>query len=213
MHDMSLSVKGVVIGTVSFRTNPFPDGVITRDCLEGLGWSFNQYATEIEDVPDQLWQTLVADRGPKGEPAFPWYETACQHCLTFQTNNGHINIGSILRHHVQDSQHHIVHSYLRRVRAVTWNRSFIKGDPLFRAASQECGADHEQLVSFGPPKTAMGDIVAILYGCSVPIVLRPMLSELGELQDYRFVGEAYIYGKMDGEAIEEQHQTKTFKLL
>jgi hypothetical protein len=213
IHDMSLSVKGVVIGTVSFRTDPFPDGVITRDCLEGLGWSFDKYATEIDDVPDQLWQTLVADRGPKEERTPPWYKTACQHCPTYQTNNGHINIGNILRHNVQDRRQGIVNDYLHRVRAVTWNRSFIKGDPVCDAASQKCGTPHGQLVGFGPPKTAMGDILAIMYGCSVPVVLRPMLSESGEPHGYHFVGEAYIYGKMDGEAFEEHNQTKTFKLL
>jgi hypothetical protein len=144
--------------------------------------------------------------------SFLWYKTACQHCLTFQTNNGHISIGRILRHHVQGSQQHIVQSYLRRVRGVTWNRSFIKGDPLGRAASQECGSYHSQLVGFGPPKTAFGDIIATIYGCSVPVILR-LLSEYGEPHSYHFVGEAYIYGKMDGEAFEEHHQTKTFKLL
>ncbi|CAN9442971.1 unnamed protein product [Alternaria alternata] len=50
-HDMSMRVKGVMIGTVSFRTDPFPDGVITRDCLEGLGWRFDKDAKEIDEVP------------------------------------------------------------------------------------------------------------------------------------------------------------------
>jgi hypothetical protein len=79
--------------------------------------------------------------------------------------------------------------------------------------SQECGSYHGQLVGFGPPKTTFGDIIAILYGCSVPVILQPMLSESGKPHGYHFVGEAYIYGKMDGEAFEDHRQTKTFKLF
>ena len=212
-HDMSLSVKGVVIGNVSFRTDPFPDGIITRDCLEGLGWSFDRNATEIADVPDQLWQTLVADRGPKGNRTPPFYKAACQSCLTHQTNNGHININRILRRNILDGEQSIVNDYLRRVRAVTWNRSFIKGDSLCSAAGHTCNAYHGQLVGFGPPKTEKGDIITILYGCSVPVVLRPVVTESGEHAGYLFVGEAYIYGNMEGEAFNHQYEKKTFKLL
>ncbi|KAL1794427.1 hypothetical protein ACET3X_007848 [Alternaria dauci] len=213
IHDMSLSVKGVIIGNVSFRTDPFPDGVITKDCLEGLGWSFDRDATEITDVPDQLWQTLVADRSPKGSPTLPFYKAACQHCLTYQTNNGHININTILRHNIQDGEQSIVNDYLCRVRAVTWNRSFIKGDALCHAAGQTCSAYHGQFVGFGPPKTERGDMLAILYGCSVPVVLRPVANESGEHAGYLFVGEAYVYGNMEGEAFNHQYEKKVFKIL
>ncbi|KAF1830397.1 hypothetical protein BDW02DRAFT_582932 [Decorospora gaudefroyi] len=213
-HDMSLKVTGVMIGTVSFRTDPFPDGVITRNCLEGLGWSFNKDATEIKDVPNQLWQTLVADRDEEGNRPCTWYKTACQACLAYETTNGHINIGNILRQNtVIDGEEPAVHQYLRRVRAVTWNRSFMKAEPFRNAASQDGYADHGQLVGFGPPKTEKGDILVIFYGCSVPVVLRPLVSESGELDGYHFVGEAYIYGKMDGEAFEDDYNEEIFRLL
>ncbi|CAN9208353.1 unnamed protein product [Alternaria alternata] len=212
-HDMSLSVKGIMIGNVSFRTDPFPDGIITKDCLEGLGWRFNREATEINDVPDQLWQTLVADRGPKGGRTLPFYKAACQHCLTYQTNNGHISINTILRHNMQDGEQGIVNDYLRRVRAVTWNRCFLKGDTLCTAAETTCSAYHDEFVGFGPPKTEKGDILAILYGCSVPVVLRPVVNELSEHAGYLFVGEAYIYGNMEGEAFNHRYEQKWFKLL
>jgi hypothetical protein len=39
------------------------------------------------------------------------------------------------------------------------------------------------------------DIVAVLYGCSVPVILR----KVGD--DYVFIGECYVQGLMDGEAM------------
>jgi hypothetical protein len=51
------------------------------------------------------------------------------------------------------------------------------------------GEDSEQ--------TQIGDLIAILFGCSTPIVIR----SCGE--QFKVVGEAYVQGFMDGEAIEE----------
>jgi hypothetical protein len=45
-------------------------------------------------------------------------------------------------------------------------------------------------------QTMEGDLIAILFGCSTPIVIRPY----GE--HFKVVGEAYVQGIMDGEAME-----------
>lgn len=42
----------------------------------------------------------------------------------------------------------------------------------------------------------VGDIIAIVYGCNTPFLLRPVST------GYLLVGECYVYGLMDGEAIE-----------
>lgn len=54
-------------------------------------------------------------------------------------------------------------------------------------------------IGMAPLATMQGDLICILMGCSVPVILRtvPSFPRL-----YRFVGEAYIHGMMDGEAIE-----------
>ncbi len=46
-------------------------------------------------------------------------------------------------------------------------------------------------------KAQKGDIIVILYGCSVPLILRPR-NEGG----FMLIGGAYVYGIMQGEAIE-----------
>ena len=82
--------------------------------------------------------------------------------------------------------------YLKRVQAITWNQKFLEGSTQSK--------ESEQLFGLGPPDTETGDLVCILFGCSVPCILRPLESKMGT-KYFQFVGEAYIYGKMDGEAI------------
>jgi hypothetical protein len=52
-------------------------------------------------------------------------------------------------------------------------------------------------LGLGPSCTLPGDIVAILYGCQWPVVMRPLPTP-GE---YTFLECAYVYGIMDGEAV------------
>ena len=48
--------------------------------------------------------------------------------------------------------------------------------------------------------TEANDIIAVLKGCSVPVVLR-LYGELGAGGYFQLVGECYVHGMMDGEAI------------
>ena len=54
------------------------------------------------------------------------------------------------------------------------------------------GGDDEQ--------TRQGDLIAIIFGCSTPIVLRPVEDD-GNNRKYQVLGEAYVQGLMDGEGI------------
>jgi hypothetical protein len=91
------------------------------------------------------------------------------------------------------------------VQVVTWNRVFLETD----SPTQ----DIEKLFGIGPPKTKPGDVICILFGCSVPCILREHQDkEVGNY--FEFIGEAFIYGKMDGEAVTEEalEKTKEFRL-
>jgi hypothetical protein len=57
-------------------------------------------------------------------------------------------------------------------------------------------------LGLGPEVTQPGDIVAILYGCQWPVVMRP-LAIPGE---YIFLECAYVYGIMDGEAVRRHNE-------
>jgi hypothetical protein len=214
-HDMSLLVNGVAIGTVIFRTDPFPDKVIPEKCLQKLGWTSDAKTKEVTTVPPQLWRTLVADRAPDGKRTAPFYENACSYCLRHLPRNGHLSMSTILQQRSirGNQEQQIVHKYLERVSTVTLNRSFIEGSPINTNGPTQSDEATENLVGFGPNGTETGDVIVILYGCSVPVILRPLQSDSREVESYSFVGEAYVYGKMDGEVFEEPHEEMTFKLV
>lgn len=186
-----LEVRGIEIGSVNWMHGPVSRGVISRDCLEKAG--LKRDTENLTKVPDKLWRTLVADRNAEGENPPPWYHRAALNCMALADNNGHIGCYELLEQENTPNNRlpHIVSEYLRRVQAVTWNRKFIEGNPQ--------AAELEPLFGLGPPDTEEHDRICIIFGCSVPCILR--LQKEKDVVYYRFIGEAYIYGKMDGEAI------------
>lgn len=74
------------------------------------------------------------------------------------------------------------YEYSNMGRRVCWGRSFFK---------TEIG-----YIGLGPRAMKTGDIVCVLFGCRIPMILRP------ENNYYLLVSEAYVHGIMNGEAIE-----------
>ncbi|PKS05013.1 hypothetical protein jhhlp_008379 [Lomentospora prolificans] len=61
-----------------------------------------------------------------------------------------------------------------------------------------CVTQNDNLVGMGSGFMAPGDIIVVPFGCYSPVILRP--EGHGE---YRFVGDIYVDGYMNGEAIDE----------
>jgi hypothetical protein len=57
-----------------------------------------------------------------------------------------------------------------------------------------------ELLALVPCATEPGDIICIIPGCSVPVVLRRLYGPVGGKPLYKFIGESYVHGMMDGEA-------------
>lgn len=180
--------------------------VLSRRSASRKGIGPGAREEKVKQAPDKLWRTLVADRGADGRNPPSLYHRACLHCLVNDTPNGHINTRELL----DKTQEDITRDYLKRVQAVTWNRVFLEAD------SQKPGA--EKLFGVGPPDTELNDVICILFGCSVPCILREHPHVEGGTY-FQLIGEAYIYGKMDGEAVtavtEEalREQTREFRLM
>jgi hypothetical protein len=203
-NSTSIHVTGVATGMVTSCRDSFSDGVIQADVLESLGWSFEKRATEVPEVPARLWQTLVADRGPNGTRVSPLYRRACQDILLKMSQRSHIDIHNFTK---AGNLTNYEKDFLERVWDVTRDRSFIEGLPTYLDNTTH---PTKKLVGLASPKTKPGDVIAVLYGCSVPVILHPADPTY---QEYQFVGEAFVYGMMNGEVFEEKHPHTTFRLI
>ena len=197
-RDASIIVRGLRIGILNWTTDPITDGVIPDIALRKMR------ATAPGETPDQLWRTLVAERGDDGRNPPPWYYRACRYCLMNKSPNGHLNTDKLLA----QTQPGIVRAFLKRVQAVTWNRRIVEVHI----------QGEEPMYGLAPSNSREGDLVTILFGCSVPCILR-LCQDADGRHFYSFIGEACIYGLMDGETVammsakELDRKTFAFRLL
>jgi hypothetical protein len=174
-----LIAKGIKLGRLSAVSSRVIEGTIAEDGLKILGWK----GSLEHGVPDQLWRTLVANRGPHSKAAPPWYRRACALALTKASAEGDLSTSKLLANKTQPAT---VIEFLKRVQAVVWSRRFFR-----------CAAETET-VGFGPRTTMEGDFVCILFGCSVPVILRVVREGAHEI--HQLIGECYVHGYMEGEA-------------
>jgi Heterokaryon incompatibility protein (HET) len=188
----ALHVRGFRLGKITKRSAPCVEGIVMNECLQMGGWDDEANLT----VPDRLWRTLVADRGPDGHNPPCWYRRACVHSLANVTNNGNLNTRELI---AAPTQADLMKCYLERVQCVTWNRRFVQDEK-------------QGLFGVSPAAAEVGDLICILFGCSVPVILREQA--MGTDKYFKFIGESYMHSKMDGGACGslEEGQIETFEL-
>ncbi|KIW84133.1 hypothetical protein Z517_03380 [Fonsecaea pedrosoi CBS 271.37] len=207
-----LSARGIPIGTVALHGGECINGNIPSRWMELGMWD----ELDSRPVPPVFWRTLVADRGPDGLPAPGWYKRACE--FAFRRNaSAHIDVEEL--YSLTESSH--VREFLRRVRDVCWSRALVNlsASQESAAAGRSCGGSggvasssssppQQPIISLCPPETSIGDVVAILYGCSVPVVLRPQVSASSSSSYYTLIGECFVYGFVDGEIMTDDNKSR-----
>jgi hypothetical protein len=168
-------LKADVIGACLPRAS---GGIVWREALHMAGW--DEKSDELDSAPEKLWRTLVADRSPDGSPPKSWYQRACLYALAQTSSTGVLDTSALIR----SGGPSIMVEFLERVQSVVWNRKFFT-------------TSVRNLFGLGPDGLQNGDAVAVLYGCSVPVILRPVENRM----HYKLVGECYIHGLMDGQAV------------
>ncbi|KAH8805402.1 heterokaryon incompatibility protein-domain-containing protein [Xylogone sp. PMI_703] len=199
----SLSVKGICIGSIERAAVRAVNGMIFHEVLEMAGFDYNSsqnglgWSEDRERVPEELWRTLVADRGHEGRPAPHWYALACMDCLNHLNANGDLDVPELLN---LPNAAGTVKAFLKRVREVIFNRVFIlvKSEP-------EQPARRTPMYGLAPSGAREGDIICILFGCSVPVVLR------SQGHHFEVIGECYVHGMMDGEALADKEWKHPYK--
>ncbi|KAL1857087.1 hypothetical protein Daus18300_010430 [Diaporthe australafricana] len=178
--DGSMVASGFQIAPVRDLGFRAAASTVHMEWIELSGWR-----PDAAFVPDQLWRTLVADRGPGGTPTPTWNRRACQYWLDYSEGQ------DVTYDVIQKDQHPATAlEYIQRVQSVIWDRTFFK--------TARLDALGRPLYGLGPREAKAGDCICILHGCSVPVILK-RVEDSGE---WRLVGECFVYGLMDGEAME-----------
>ncbi|KAH8707134.1 heterokaryon incompatibility protein-domain-containing protein, partial [Phaeosphaeriaceae sp. PMI808] len=150
LDSFSMYVKGFVLDTITTISSSSQNGAVPSEWAELVGWDHT-----TSNPPEHFWRTLVADRGKDGRNPPVYYSRACKESFrkgSFQS--GTVDTSGL----INNERNSVVAQFCRRVQAVIWNRCLVK------TSSSKLG-----LV---PKGTQPGDVICILYGCSVPVVLR-----------------------------------------
>lgn len=145
----SMYVQGFQLDRVNKVEVASQGGAIPKDWVDQAGWKDTR-----EDPPEEFWRTLVADRGRHGRNPPTYYARACKESITKGLRSGALNTTAL----INDGRCSVVAEFFRRVQAVIWNRSLMRTE-----------MDH---LGIGSKEVKKDDLVCILFGCSVPVVLR-----------------------------------------
>jgi len=150
LRHFSLYVRGFELDKIVHVQSPSQNGAIPKDWAAFAGWS------DVKgSPPSKFWRTLVADRGRDGRNPPVYYARACKE--SFQ-RGGFLGGAVSTTDLINDVKSSVVAQFCRRVQAAIWNRALVKTQN-----------GHLGLVS---KDVRAGDRVCILYGCSVPVILR-----------------------------------------
>jgi hypothetical protein len=145
----SMYVSGFVLNTVGKVEVESQSGNIPDKWVDAGGWR------DIDqDPPEEFWRTLVADRGHHGRNPPTYYARACKESITKGLASGSLNTTEL----INQGRCSVVSEFFRRVQAVIWNRSLM--------------CTTSGLLGIVRRDVKEGDLVCILFGCSVPVILR-----------------------------------------
>ncbi|KAI0019279.1 heterokaryon incompatibility protein-domain-containing protein [Xylariomycetidae sp. FL0641] len=168
----SLYVKGFKLTQIEEVGPQSQGGSIPAVWTRIAGW--HNAEQEGGHPPPQFWRTLVADRGKDTRNPPYYYATACKESII----KGGLASGAVeTKALVEQERNSIIAQFCRRMQAVIWNRALIKTRPIgkterrgqTRPLGEAKEPGHLGLVNEGVHRD---DLVCILYGCTVPVVLR-----------------------------------------
>lgn len=156
-----------------------------------------------------LWQTLVADY-PIADKYNTRYNTLAARIFRQQP----APVDSLTEEEVNFMLHHTP-PYPRWPNPAAATQAQVdKYSELFlRRASDTCRgrtlfATAGGRLGLGPERMQTGDVVTILFGTTVPIVLRPAAAGC-----FTFVGGAYVHGIMNGEFMDRNPREEDFDIV
>ncbi|TGJ63955.1 hypothetical protein EYR41_010038 [Orbilia oligospora] len=219
----NLVVKGFKLAKITKVSPKSTGGLILQESLRMGGWSGIENAREGASVSERIWRTLVANKDARGQVAPTWYQRACFRCLELADNfnGGDLNVGQLRESHSATDARVTKDAGLSSTTTlnkasetpcpstptldVTQNGEkdppFFTIEKIYGAEGKASKAEKDsELFGLCPGDAEDTDFVCIIYGCSVPLILRHVSPGPVNAR-YSIIGEAYVHGKMDGEAI------------
>ena len=150
-----MHIRGFELSSVLSTSPTSQGGQIPKQWLELANWENAGDAQKDDGPPEEFWRTLVADRGVNARNPPSFYARACKESAAKGgLAGGTINTSDL----IYNEQNSIVVQFCRRVQEVIWNKKLIvTQDGQLGLASEAVTED---------------DIICILYGASVPVILR-----------------------------------------
>jgi hypothetical protein len=166
-NERHLRAQGFVLDIVRDLGDKASNAIIPKNWLSLTGWDNTD-----QDPPDAFWRTLVANRSSKDGPQQPphHWRQACGWAFRRKHRLGDLNT-ELLINAVHGEPSTRILPFLERMRAVVWNRKLIKTQG-FVDETRDHGPSWGPIVGLAPEDVRTGDKIVILYGCSVPVILR-----------------------------------------
>jgi len=159
-YNGTLIVKGVLLGLVQEVSIRMVPEILPREVIALAGWkhSLSEESHGVQEVPDALWKSLIAGKdNDRTEDADIHDKLNCLEILKKEDSGGDVRIWELLRSENITSD---LKSYLGRIKRVCWNRKAFIACP------------DKRLFGIGPNDMQKGDLLCVIYGCSVPVILR-----------------------------------------
>ncbi|KAF2032465.1 HET-domain-containing protein [Setomelanomma holmii] len=155
----SLYLKGFCFDRVEKVAQVSQAGAIPASWLDLAGWGEARRPPgmngDLDDPPTAFWRTLVADRGRNDRNPPYYYARACKETIL----KGGIRSNAVdTTALIYNERNSIIAEFCRRVQAVIWNRALIK--------------TNKGALGLVSEEVREGDLICIVYGCTVPVILR-----------------------------------------
>jgi len=185
-----LSAKGFQLDIITDFEDAAVAGAIPKswlgykrsDAVQSTSTHLNGMHHSEDQVTSQFWRTMVAGKGPNGQNPPLSYPLVVQELFEDAYD---INLGE--RRNLTKNE--VLRDFIDRVRAVVWGRRL-------------CRTSKHKRLALLPGETKLNDRICIIYGYSVPVVLRKLKTKTAEGDPiWELIGECYMYEMMAGEAL------------